>query len=229
MLEVIVIPFAYFELFSGLSKESEMTEWFAIITITILAVISPGPDFAMVSRNALTLSKRAGLLTALGIGVGVLVHVSYTLMGIGVLIRYAPWALDLMKIGGALYLIWLGTKMLRSQPRKNAMAEQNTSRSDRAAFRVGLWTNALNPKTSIFIVSLFTQVVGIETPLLTRIGYGGFISVVHVLWFASVALFFGAPLIRQTLFQVSHWIDRAFGVVLIVFGASLAFADLSYG
>lgn len=206
-----------------------MTEWFAIFSITLLAVISPGPDFAMVSRNALTLSKRAGMSTALGIGLGVLVHVSYTLMGIGVLIRYAPWALDVMKVCGALYLIWLGIKMLRSQPHENAAAEPNTSRSDRAAFRIGFWTNALNPKTSIFIVSLFTQVVDTHTPLLTRISYGGFISVAHVLWFASVALFFGAPRIRQTLFRISHWIDRAFGVLLIVFGASLALADLSYG
>ena len=64
-----------------------MTEWLAVISITILATISPGPDFAMVSRNALSLSSRAGMMTALGIGLGVLVHVSYTLLGIGVLIR----------------------------------------------------------------------------------------------------------------------------------------------
>ena len=53
-----------------------MAEWLAVITITIFAVISPGPDFAMVSRNSLSLSRRAGILTAFGIGAGVLVHVS---------------------------------------------------------------------------------------------------------------------------------------------------------
>lgn len=61
-------------------KERFMTELFAIISITLLAVISPGPDFAMVSRNGLALSKRAEILTTLGIGAGVLVHVSYTLL-----------------------------------------------------------------------------------------------------------------------------------------------------
>ncbi len=55
-----------------------MAEWLAVITITVFTVISPGPDFAIVSRNALALSRRAGILTALGIGLGVLVHVSYT-------------------------------------------------------------------------------------------------------------------------------------------------------
>lgn len=206
-----------------------MTEWIAILTITCLAVISPGPDFAMVSRNALTLSKRAGVLTALGIGAGVLVHVSYTLLGIGVMIRYAPWALDVMKVAGALYLIWLGIKMLRSQPSVGAPVPTDTSLSDKAAFRIGFWTNALNPKTAIFIISLFTQVVDSATPLVTRMAYGGFISVAHVLWFASVALFFGAPLLRRTLLGISHWIDRAFGLVLIAFGVSLAVADIALG
>ena len=59
-----------------------MTEWLAVISITILATISPGPDFAMVSRNALSLSRRAGIMTAIGIGLGVLVHVGYPAAGL---------------------------------------------------------------------------------------------------------------------------------------------------
>ena len=64
-----------------------MTELLAVALITILAVISPGADFAMVTRNSLMLSRRSGVLTALGIGLGVTVHVSYTLLGVGLLIR----------------------------------------------------------------------------------------------------------------------------------------------
>ena len=63
-----------------------MTEWIAVITITLLAVISPGADFALVSRNSLLLSRRAGVLTALGISLGVLIHVGYTLLGVGLLL-----------------------------------------------------------------------------------------------------------------------------------------------
>ncbi len=206
-----------------------MAEWFAIITITILAVISPGPDFAMVSRNALTLSNRAGLLTALGIGAGVLVHVSYTLLGIGVMIRYSPWLLEVMKLAGAVYLIWLGAKMLRSRPRSDLNAGVDQILSDAAALRVGFWTNTLNPKTAIFIVSLFTQVVNAATPLATRIAYGGFISLAHIVWFAIVAIFFGAPLLRKKLLSVSHLIDWTFGAALILFGLNLAVSDLSMG
>ena len=204
-----------------------MAEWLAVITITILAVISPGPDFAMVSRNALTLSARAGLLTAVGIGAGVLVHVTYTLLGIGILLRYSPTLFTAMKLIGAAYLIWLGVKMLQSRPRGDIAVNPDEILSSTGALRVGFWTNALNPKTSIFIISLFSQIVGAATPLVTRIAYGGFISLTHVVWFTLVAVFFGAPLLRRKLLGFSHWIDRAFGLALISFGLSLAIADLA--
>lgn len=203
-----------------------MTEWIAVITITLLAVISPGPDFAMVSRNALTLSRRAGLLTALGIGAGVLVHVAYTLMGIGLLIQQSPTAFNLLKLVGAAYLIWLGIKMLRTRKSDTPIAEGVVALSDMAALRTGFLTNALNPKTTIFIVSLFMQVVQLDTPIGTRIAYGLFISAAHVAWFACVSLFFGAPEIRRAIISNRHIVDWVFGAALIAFGIALAAANL---
>jgi len=204
-----------------------MTEWLAVITITIFAVISPGPDFAMVSRNSLSLSRHAGILTALGIGVGVLVHVSYTLLGIGVLIRESPALFNVLKLVGAAYLVWLGGKMLLSRKAEGQVAANETALSDLGALRVGFLTNALNPKTTIFIVSLFMQVVQVDTPLGIRIAYGLFISIAHVLWFSAVSLFFGAPRIQKRILDVRHWIDRIFGTLLIGFGIALAVANLA--
>ncbi|MET4129949.1 LysE family transporter [Roseovarius sp. MBR-6] len=204
-----------------------MAEWLAVITITIFAVISPGPDFAMVSRNSLSLSRRAGILTALGIGAGVLVHVSYTLVGIGVLIRETPALFDILKLVGAAYLVWLGAKMLFSRKAEGPVTGNGTALSDLGALRIGFLTNALNPKTTIFIVSLFMQVVQADTPLATRIAYGLFISLSHVMWFSAVSLFFGAPPIQQRIFGVRHWIDRTFGVFLVGFGIALAVTDLA--
>lgn len=204
-----------------------MAEWLAVISITIFAVISPGPDFAMVSRNALSLSRRAGLLTALGIGLGVLVHVSYTLLGIGVLIRESPALFDILKLVGAAYLVWLGAKMLLSRKAEAEVTTNETALSDLGALRVGFLTNALNPKTTIFIVSLFMQVVQVNTPLVTRIAYGLFISLAHVVWFAAVSLFFGAPRIQKRIFGIRHWIDRIFGALLVGFGVALAAANMA--
>ncbi|AGT08798.1 LysE family translocator [Paracoccus aminophilus] len=204
-----------------------MAEWLAVITITALAVISPGPDFAMASRNALTQSHRAGILTALGIGAGVLVHVSYTLLGLGILLHQSPQLFAVMKVIGAAYLIWLGAKMLLRRPVPDASTTPPAPLSDGSAFRMGFWTNALNPKTAIFIISLFSQIVSAATPLATRLAYGGFVSLAHVLWFSAVALFLGAAQLRRKLLGTAHWIDRAFGLALIGFGLGLTLSDLA--
>jgi len=94
--------------------------------------------------------------------------------------------------------------------------------SDLAALRTGFLTNALNPKTTVFIVSLFMQMVRPDTPLAVQIGYGAFISVAHMGWFGLVALCFSAGAVRERLLAVRHWIDRAFGGLLVGFGVLLA-------
>jgi RhtB (resistance to homoserine/threonine) family protein len=203
-----------------------MTELLAVIAITVLAVISPGPDFAMVSRNSLLRSRRAGVLTALGIGGGVLVHVTYTLLGIGLVIQQSLLLFTVLKLVGAAYLVWLGIKMLRARSGGTVATETAQPMGDGAALRTGFLTNALNPKTTVFIVSLFMQVVEPNTPVAVQIGYGAFIALAHIGWFALVALFFSTGVLQARLLAVRHWIDRAFGALLVGFGAVLATATL---
>lgn len=203
-----------------------MTELLAVITITLLAVISPGPDFAMVSRNSLLRSRRAGVLTALGIGGGVLVHVTYTLLGIGLVIQQSLLLFTVLKLAGAAYLVWLGIKMLRARSGGTVTTDTAQPMGDAAALRTGFLTNALNPKTTVFIVSLFMQVVEPSTPVAVQIGYGAFIALAHIGWFALVALFFSTGVLQARLLAVRHWIDRAFGALLLGFGAALATATL---
>lgn len=201
-----------------------MTELLAVITITLLAVISPGPDFAMVTRNSLVLSRRAGVLTALGIGLGVLIHVSYTILGVGVLIQQSLWLFQTAKWIAAIYLVYLGIVMLRARPGGSLAEGRTAPLSDLAALRTGLLTNALNPKTTVFIVSLFMQVVRPDTPLATQIGYGAFIAVAHIGWFSLVAVCLSTGAVRERLLSVRHWIDRIFGGMLVSFGVLLAAA-----
>lgn len=198
-----------------------MTDWLTVITITLLAVISPGPDFAMVTRNALVLSRRAGVLTALGIGLGVWVHLGYTLLGVGVLMRQSAWLFGAAKLAGAAYLIYLGWKMLRSPPGDLAATAARPV-SDLGALRTGFLTNALNPKTTVFIVSLFMQVVDPQTPLGVQLAYGAFISLAHAVWFSLVAVGLSAQAVRQRLLAWRQTIDRAFGGALMGLGVWLA-------
>ncbi|WP_339518857.1 LysE family translocator [Pseudomonas proteolytica] len=204
-----------------------MSEWIAVITITLLACISPGPDFAMVSRNGLLLSRRAGVLTAVGIGLGVLVHVCYTLLGLGLVLQQTPWLFNVLKLAGAAYLVYLGIKMLRSKPAVEQLDAPPPALSDLQALRTGFLTNALNPKTSIFIVSLFMGVVRPDTGWSLQIGYGLFIAGAHVVWFSLIALCFSAGAVRDRLLAARQWIDRIFGALLVGFGIFLAIAQHS--
>ena len=196
-----------------------MQDWLAVCAITTLAVISPGPDFAMVSRNSVLISRRAGVLTALGIGAGVLLHVTYTLAGIGLALQQSPALFQALRLAGAAWLVWLGLGMLRSTA--GPLDAPTGLTGDLAALRRGFLTNALNPKTTVFILSLFLQVTGPETPISRQIGFGLFIAAAHVLWFALVALLLSAPGIQSRLLGARHWIDRVFGLLLIGFGLAL--------
>lgn len=199
-----------------------MTELLAVVAITFFAVISPGPDFAMVSRNSLLLSRRTGVLTALGIAAGVCVHVTYTLLGVGLLIQPSLWLFNLIKLAGAAYLIFLGIKMLRAKPTTDEVLVAQPALSSLGALRTGFLNNVLNPKTTIFIVSLFMQVVQPQTSLAVQLGYGAFIVLAHAVWFSAVAIFFSTDSVRGRLLAVRHWIDRVFGGLLVGFGMLLA-------
>ncbi len=142
------------------------------------------------------------------------------------LIKQSPALFNILKLVGAAYLVWLGAKMLLSSKPEGSIAANDSALSDLGALRIGFLTNALNPKTTIFIVSLFMQVIQVDTPLATRITYGLFISLVHVVWFVTVSLFFSAPRIQKRIFSIRHWIDQIFEVLLLGFGVALAATGL---
>ena len=203
-----------------------MIEILAVATITVLAVVSPGADFAMVTRNSLLQGRSSGLLAALGIAAGVQVHVMYTMLGVGLLIQQSPEWFAAIKYAGALYLIYVGYQTGFGQPRPDGL---NPTEADRhttmSALRTGFLTNALNPKTTLFVVSVYTQVVHPDTPLGIQIGYGLFMSLAHAVWFSLVAIFFSDPTLRRHMLSRQVALNRVIGGVLCLLGVSLLFAS----
>ncbi len=202
-----------------------MLELFTVATITILAVVSPGADFAMVTRNSIMLSRRAGVLTAAGISLGVLVHVAYSLLGVGLVISRSAVLFSLLKYLGAAYLVWLGIGMLRARATEPGTPAAPPL-SDMGALRRGFLTNATNPKTTLFVVSLFSQVVSPRTPLAVQLGYGAFMSLAHLAWFILVALAFSSPPAQRAVASARHVVERGIGGVLVCLGLTLALASL---
>ncbi|PIE10446.1 MAG: amino acid transporter [Rhodobacterales bacterium] len=195
-------------------------EFLAVATITLLAVMSPGPDFAIVSRNALIGGRKAGLATALGVGIGLNVHVAAAILGVGALLAASTTAFAIAKLVGGAYLIYLGIKTIRSASSDMAAAT-GTAMTPLEGFRWGATTNATNPKTAVFVLSVFTTVVTPQTPLIAQLCYGVFIALAHVFWFAIVALFFADPRVRDRLLSVKRSVEQVFGALLVFFGGAI--------
>lgn len=203
-----------------------MNELLAVALITILAVISPGPDFAMVTRNSYAYGRRSGLIAALGIACGVQVHVFYTVFGIAVIITQSPLLFMAMKWLGAGYLIYLGLRSLFNTSKLALDTVEGATPSLWSAFRIGFFTNALNPKTMLFVVATYSQVVQAGSSMTTNFAYGLFMSFSHWVWFSIVALFFSSGPLRRRMLEKQRLVDRVIGTALIGLGASLVLPGL---
>jgi len=202
-----------------------VTELLAVALFTILAVISPGADFAMVTRSSYAQGRRAGLAAAVGIALGVQVHVLYTVLGIAVIISQSPALFLGMKVLGAGYLIYLGYQSLTNTARINLEGKPSGS-SLLAVLRTGFLTNALNPKTMLFVISAYTQVVQPGSPLALDFAYGAFMSFAHWAWFSLVAVFFSSAGLRKAMIERQQVVDRVIGVALIGLGLAVVVAGV---
>ncbi|MGW1404947.1 LysE family translocator [Streptomyces sp. NPDC002403] len=201
-----------------------MTELIAVAVITVLAVISPGADFAMVVRNSYLHGRTTGLMAAAGVAAGVLVHVTYTMLGVGLLIASSTALFTAIKLVGAAYLVYIGVRTFfaRGDVEVDLGTEPRLTRL--GALRTGFLTNALNPKTTLFVVSTFTQVVGPGTGVWQQAGYGLFMSATHFGWFALVALFFSNSRLRTSMLRWQKALNRGIGSVLVGLGVTLGLA-----
>ncbi|KJK46556.1 MULTISPECIES: LysE family translocator [unclassified Streptomyces] len=201
-----------------------MTEVIAVAVITLLAVISPGADFAMVVRNSYLYGRPTGLFAAAGVAAGVLVHVSYTMLGVGLLIASSTALFTVIKLAGAAYLVWIGIRTFRARAEVTVDLESKPQLTRLGAMRSGFLTNVLNPKTTLFVVSTFTQVVDPGTSLWQQAGYGLFMSAAHLGWFGAVAVFFSVSALRERMLKAQKALNRAIGSVLVGLGVGLGFA-----
>ncbi|MET9885190.1 LysE family transporter [Streptomyces sp. NPDC006430] len=201
-----------------------MTEVIAVAVITLLAVISPGADFAMVVRNSYLYGRPTGLFAAAGVAAGVLVHVSYTMLGVGLLIASSTALFTAIKLAGAAYLVWIGIRTFRTRAEVTVDLRSEPQLTRLGALRSGFLTNVLNPKTTLFVVSTFTQVVDPDTAVWQQAGYGLFMSAAHLGWFGAVALFFSNERLRDRMLKAQKALNRAIGSVLVGLGVGLGFA-----
>lgn len=205
-------------------------EFLSVALAHLLAVASPGPDFAIVLRQSITHGRRTAIWTSIGIGTAILLHITYSLLGLGLLVRSSTLWFAVVKYAGAAYIAWLGIQALRAKPRVGLTGSTDSPLPTPAmhkAFATGFLTNALNPKATLFFLSLYVMLVSPQTPRWVQAGYGLWMAGATMAWFCLVSILFTKTEVRNRFLRHGHWIDRALGVVFIGFAAKLAFASLT--
>ncbi|WP_108124744.1 LysE family translocator [Saccharospirillum mangrovi] len=192
-----------------------MPAWWPFVLVYTAAVISPGPDFALVVRTALTRGRRASALNALGIGCGVTFHTLIAVLGISALVQSSSALAITLPWLGIGYLLYLGWGGLSAQPATETDIELSETGSGRSDFWRGFWTNVLNPKALLFFSAILVQLVaGLNGWMQAALVI--YVFIVTSAWFAGVGLLLARPALRQRFLRRRHWIDRGAGAIFIV-------------
>ncbi|MDF3198159.1 LysE family translocator [Pseudomonas sp. 1912-s] len=203
--------------------------WLFLVALAVVYLL-PGPDMILLLQTGARQGKAMALATAAGLGVARACHVALAGMGLATLFKVAPWTFDVVRLGGAAYLLWIGVQCLRANLLPNLNTEDGTAPAHawRGAFQRGLLTNLLNPKALLFCSVLLPQFIDPHGPSVTaQFALLGAILVAVGLAFDSCYGLAGA--------SIGRWLERSpsaqrlqqwlFGSLLIGFAIRLTFVQ----
>lgn len=200
--------------------------WLPFIATSLLIILTPGQDMMLVMSRTLSGGTRAGVVTAAGVSAGLMVHTTLATFGLGALLQASAWLFTVLKLIGALYLLYLGITLLRSSGEVVDSGDRASSASRLRMFSQGALSNVSNPKVALFYLAFLPQFVPMNTthPMLSLFALGGSFAGLTFLVKGPVALFAGmlSTSIRRNP-RILTRMHRASGVVLLGLGIKLAF------
>lgn len=220
---------------------SYIEQFFVIALVHLLAVASPGPDFAIILKQSIRYDRRTAVITSFGIATGILLHVTYSLVGIGLLIASDErlfTALKYIAAGYFCYIAWHGLRAKKPtdetlQNREGKQSESKSASIDndypstKKAFFTGFLINGLNVKATLFFVSLFSVIIAPETPFAIKLSYGLYMTFATAAWFVFLSYLLTHYRVRYFLQLKGYLLDRAMGAVLLVLAIQLLLSDLN--
>ncbi|MEN5181318.1 LysE family translocator [Comamonas testosteroni] len=200
--------------------------WLPFIATSLLVILTPGQDMVLVMSRTLSGGTRAGLVTAAGVSIGLLLHTALATLGVGALLQTSAWLFLGLKILGALYLLYLGVMLIRSSGELSLSSGQQSPVSALRNFMHGALSNISNPKILLFYIAFLPQFVPADAPypMLSLFVLGSTFAVLTFLVKGPVALF--AALLSASIRRnprILTRIHQTSGVVLLVLGIKLAF------
>lgn len=210
-------------------------EQFTVIAVVhFLAVASPGPDFALIFKQSIRYNRTVAIYSSLGIATGIILHVTYSLVGIGLLIASDQRLLTVLTYLAAGYFCYIAWHGLNAKPPEDSDINSPNSTtynegfpSNKKAFITGFLINGLNVKATLFFVSLFSVVISPSTDMNIKLIYGFYLVIATGLWFISLSYLLTLPKVRNLLFVKGYWVDRIMGAVLLIIAIQLVWNNLS--
>jgi threonine/homoserine/homoserine lactone efflux protein len=203
-----------------------LTFIFVILTIHFLAVISPGPDFVMAVKNSLNYGRKIGVFTAAGFALGIVVHLFYCYIGVAVAISQIPILFNLIKIIGAIYLLYVAYEIFLHRSdvaHVDLSSHDKTTITELQAVRVGFWTNLLNPKATLFFLGLFTTAVpaSVGKSVLLLVCAGMVANT--FLWFTLVSIVFTQSKSLEVFQKYAVHINTTLAILLTLLSVKILF------
>ena len=217
---------------------SYLEQFFLIAVVHLLAVASPGPDFAIILKQSIRYDRKIAVYTSFGIATGILLHVTYSLVGIGLLIASDERLFTGLKYIAASYFCYIAWHSLRAKKTEPSQQEQQSSGDEtseqngdypsiKKAFFTGFLINGLNVKATLFFVSLFSVVIAPDTPFTIKLSYGLYMTLATAAWFVFLSYLLTHPKIRYFLQIKGYLLDRGMGVILLLLAVQLILSDLN--
>ena len=194
----------------------------ALALAHFVALLSPGPDFFLLVGYAVRYRMRGSTGLCVGIAVGNGLYILLAIIGWGIL-RQLPLLFTIIELLGALYLLWIGSLLIRSRPQTLTGTDaQSTCPGFGKQLLLGLGSSLLNPKNALFYLALMTALLGPSVTLLQQTMSGIWMTSVVLFWDLLIVMFIGLPQIQRRLTRGILWIERIAGGVLIIFGCAIA-------
>ena len=199
-----------------------LNQFLVIALAHFFAVISPGPDFALITRQSFLHGRKISIFTSLGIASGILIHIIYCIIGLSFLLNN-NFLLFFLRIACSLYLCYLGIQSIfsgninlkKSSNKNNVLMAV----SPLIAFRDGFFTNILNIKATFFFLSLYVYIDVV--PLYVKIFYGLWMSIITGLWFIILSIILTSRSVKEKTYHYQFYINKLMGIVLIYLGIKI--------
>lgn len=193
-----------------------------LVLAHFVALLSPGPDFFLLAGYAVRYRMRGSTGLCVGIAIGNGLYILLAIIGWGIL-RQLPLLFTIIELLGAIYLLWIGSLLIRSRPQTLTGADaRSTCPGFGKQLLLGLGSSLLNPKNALFYLALMTALLGPSVTLLQQTMSGIWMTSVVLCWDLLIVMFIGLPQIQRRLTRGILWIERIAGGVLIIFGCAIA-------